>query len=96
MKLKNFLLTATLMLLVVASLGQTKGILYKSGEWLNIKAKGGWAKAMKDPNYEKVEILQTDKNFKVTLGSKTYNYKIISSNRFSEVMMQHYRFDVEK
>ena len=76
------------MLFVIASFGQTKATLYKCGQWLDIKTKG-FAKAYTDPNYEKVEILQTSKYFKVTLGSKTYTYKITSSKKFSDVQMRY-------
>ena len=89
MNLKTYLLSSTLMLFILASFGQTKGTLYKSGQWLDIKGKGGFVKAYKDPTYEKVEILQTDKKFMVNLGSKTYNYKIISSTLFSDVQMRY-------
>jgi len=89
MKIKTYLLTTTLMLFVLASFGQTEATLYKSGQWLDSKGKGGWAKAYKDPTYEKVEILHTDKNFKVIFGSKTYTYKIVSSSRYSDVQMRY-------
>ncbi|MFN0188676.1 MAG: hypothetical protein ACKVQV_08240 [Bacteroidia bacterium] len=67
----------------------TKGTLYKSDHWADIKGKGGFAKAMNNPTYEKVEILKTDKNIKVTFGTKVFNYIIVSSKQFSSVKMDY-------
>lgn len=79
MKTKFICFATTFLLLTVVSFGQTKGTLYKAEKWLDIKGKGSWAKANISPTVEKVEILQTDKNIKVTFGTKVYNYKIVSS-----------------
>lgn len=64
---------------------QSKGKLYKANQWLDTKAKG-WAYAFDNPTVEKVEILQTDKNFKVTFGKIERNYKIISTRAVSAAM----------
>ena len=67
----------------------TKGTLYKSDHWADIKKYGSWAKASDNPIHEKVEILLTEKNFKVTFGIKVYNYAIISSKPFSQYKMDY-------
>lgn len=76
---KELITTATTMT-------SSNGKLYKANQWLDIKGKGGWATAFDNPTIEKVEILQTDKNFKVTFGTSERNYKIISSKIFSAMM----------
>ena len=88
MKFRNYLLTAAFTPLAFASFGQAKTIVYKCGQWLDTKTKG-FANAYRDPTYEKVEILQTQRKFKVTFGSKMYDYTIVSSNRFSNVQTRY-------
>ncbi len=74
----------------ISTFGQTtKGTLYKTDHWSDIKGKGDWAIAMDNPTYEKVEILQTDNYIKVTFGIKVYNYKIISFSKYSDFMMNY-------
>lgn len=89
MKFKTLLLATTLTLFTLASIGQTKATLYKADQWLDTKAKGGWAKAYKDPTKEKAEVLLTIKSIKVTLGAKIYDYKLISFYRFSPVQWRY-------
>jgi hypothetical protein len=89
MKIKTLFLATTFILFALASVGQTKATLYKANQWLDIKSKGGWAKAYKDPTKEKAEVLLTIKSIKVTLGAKTYDYKLISFYRFSPVQWRY-------
>jgi hypothetical protein len=89
MKIKTPLLATTLVLFTLASIGQTKATLYKADQWLDTKAKGGWAKAYKDPTKEKATVLLTIKSIKVTLGAKIYDYKLISFYRFSPVQWRY-------
>jgi hypothetical protein len=86
----NCIIVVALTSIAFNTFGQTnKGILYKSDHWADLKGKGDWAKAWDNPTYEKVEILKTDKNIKVTFGAKVYNYSIISSNKSSDVLTQY-------
>ena len=89
MKLKT-IITIAFAIICFATFGQTtKGKLYKTDHWADIKRKGGWVNAMDNPTYEKVEILKTSKQIKVTFGTKVYNYTIVSEKIFSEVMMNY-------
>jgi hypothetical protein len=86
----KLLITFIVIFIATAASAQTaKGTLYKSGQWADIAGKGGFAKAMENPTYEKVEIYVTDKYIKATFGAKIYNYTIISSKRFSSVKMDY-------
>lgn len=70
--------------------GQSTGTLYKHDEWGDeIKYDGNLVKTMQNMNHENVEILKTDKYIKTTFGNKVNNYKIISSNKFSDVKMDY-------
>lgn len=84
MKNKILITSFSLLLLTLSSFSQSIGVLYKSDKWLDIKSRGSWAKAMRDPTIENVEILRTDKFIKVSLGTKIYNYEIISYSDFSK------------
>ncbi len=64
-------------------------ILYKTNHWADIKGKGDFVKAMEEPIMEKVEILKTNKEIKVTFGTKVYNYIIVSENKFSAVKTEY-------
>ncbi len=87
-KMKKIILFIVFAYFYLLTLAQTSNsILYKSDHWADIKGKGSFAKAMDNPTYEKVEIIKTEKNFKVTFGTKKYNYAIISSKSFSEKKM---------
>lgn len=85
----KLLLSILITFLSFSAFSQTKGTLYKSGQWADIEGKGSWVKAMENPTYEKVEILKTEKFIKVTFGTKVYNYQIVSSKKFSSVKMDY-------
>jgi hypothetical protein len=89
--MKKRIITAFILaFLSFTSFAQTSnGTLYKSDHWADIKGKGGWAAAEDNPTYEKVEILQSDKNFKVTFGTKVFIYSIASSKQFSSAKMDY-------
>ncbi len=88
---KAILICSVILSCLTISFAQTKvkGVLFKSDRWADIKGKGDWATAGDNPTFEKVEILITDKYVKATFGSKVFNYKIISTNQFSEVRMDY-------
>ncbi len=87
MKLKS-IITIAFAIICFASFSQSaKGTLYKQNRWEDVKGKGSWDKAMDNPTYEKAEVLKTSKNIKVTLGTKVYNYVIISEKKFSDMLM---------
>lgn len=75
--------------LTITSFAQTPSTLYKSDQWIDVKGKGGLIPAMNNPISEHAEILQTEKKFKVTLGTKTSVYLIVSSKRFSSTKMDY-------
>lgn len=89
MKLKFLLFSSTLLLFALAAVGQTKATLYKADQWLDIKGKGSWAKAYSNPTKEKVEVTLSIKSIKVTLGSKTLDYKLNSFYRFSDAQWRY-------
>ena len=86
---KLVFLSFFIILIITVANAQTKvkGTLYKSGNWADIKGNGDWATAMDNPIKEKVEILVTEKNIKVTFGKKVSNYKVVSKKRFSEMKL---------
>lgn len=89
MKLKTFLFAVYLHLFTLVSFGQTKATLYKASQWADVKGKGSFGKAMDNPTKEKAEVLLTIKNIKVTLGVKTYVYKLVSFYRYSAVQWRY-------
>lgn len=63
--------------------------IYRAAYWADVKGKNDWAKAMEQPIMEKVEIIKSNEVIKVTFGTKTYKYIIVSEKKVSEVSVQY-------
>ena len=72
----------------VSSIGQvSKDTLYTSDSWWHIGIENPYKNnSNRDTTdysiHQKVEILKSDKTFKITIGDKVYEYMIVSSKRF--------------
>ena len=79
---KILFLTILFSSLSVALYAQT--ITYKASKWGNTKLHKSWTTALDNPVLEKVVVVQTDKSFKITFGSKrTLAYNIVNSEKLN-------------
>jgi hypothetical protein len=88
MRNKFFCLTFFFIFTTITSFAGTTIIHYKSNQWCDVK-KNGLEYAMNNPINENVDIFKTEKFIKVNLGKSSFNYKIISSKKFSDHRMDY-------
>ena len=79
--MKSILLLSSVIIALSAS---SQTITYKTNKWGNTKLTHDWATALDNPVAENVIIIQSPKAFKVTLGKKIKDYKIINSSKMDE------------
>jgi len=88
--IKNIKVLFTLMLMSFASKAQVlTDTIYKSGKWWHINMENLYKDNTQSDTtdysiHEKVEILKSDNVFKVAIGNKMLEYKIISEKRITD------------
>jgi hypothetical protein len=101
---KTILIFFAIILLSASACTQTSGTLYSTNKWIDCSEMGGkfnptlFDIAMKNPIFESVEILVTEKFIKATFGTKIYKYSILSikENTPSAVIVYNVALDNKK